>query len=302
MSLHEDEKQFGSVAVLGLPNAGKSTLVNALVGSKVSIVSPKVQTTRSRVLGIAMQGRAQVVLIDTPGVFAPKKPLERAMVKAAYDALDGADIVLHLVDASVKNPAEKNAEIIEKLPKDAFVMLVLNKVDQVKKEELLTLSVDLNGRFDYRATYMVSALKGSGTADVLKGLAQNLPAGEWAFDEDQLTDMPMRLMAAEITREKIFQQLHQELPQAVMVETETWEQFDDGSIKIGQAITVQREGQKAIVLGRGGSRIKQIGQAARLDLEEIFGLRIHLKLFVKVEEDWAGRAENYQRIGLDFQS
>jgi GTP-binding protein Era len=293
-------QKCGFVAVLGLPNAGKSTLVNALVGSKVSIVSKRVQTTRCRVMGIAIQENAQVVLIDTPGVFTPQKTLEKAMVRAAWDALEQANVIIHIVDAGIKSAAHKNDEIISRLPKDAQVLLVLNKVDSVSKPDLLALAQTLNEKYSYVATFMISALKSQGTKDVLADIAQRLPDAPWMFEEDQITDMPMRLLAAEITREKIFQQLYQELPYAVLVETEKWENFRDGSVKIDQAIYVQRDTQKAIVLGKGGSQIRKIGEAARVDLENIMGNPVHLKLFVKVQEDWPEKPENYALMGLDF--
>ena len=293
-------QKCGFVAVLGLPNAGKSTLVNALVGSKVSIVSKRVQTTRCRVMGIALHENAQVVLIDTPGVFTPQKAIEKAMVRAAWDALEQANVIIHIVDAGIKSAAVKNDEIIKRLPQDSCVLLVLNKTDSVSKPDLLALAQALNEKYSYAATFMISALKNQGTRDVLQDVAGRLPDGPWIFGEDQITDMPMRLLAAEITREKIFQQLYQELPYAVLVETEKWENFQDGSVKIDQAIYVRRDTQKAIVLGKGGSQIKKLGEAARLDLENIMGARVHLKLFVKVQEDWPERPENYALMGLDF--
>ena len=293
-------QRCGFVAVLGLPNAGKSTLVNALVGSKVSIVSKRVQTTRCRVMGIALHENSQVILIDTPGIFTPQKTLEKVMVRAAWDALEQTDIIIHIVDAGIKNAASKNEEIIKKLPAETPVILVLNKTDNVSKPELLALSADLNARYTYAATFMVAAIKNEGTQDILKDIAARMPQAPWIFEEDQISDMPMRLMAAEITREKIFQQLYQELPYAVMVETEKWENFDNGSVKIDQAVFVQRDTQKAIVLGKGGSQIRNIGEAARLDLEQIMGVRVHLKLFVKVQEDWPERPENYALMGLDW--
>lgn len=298
--MSDQNKKCGFVAVLGLPNAGKSTLINAMVGSKVSIVSRKVQTTRTRVLGIALEDNAQVVLVDTPGIFAPKKTLEKAMVKAAWDALGDADSVIHIVDASWHGALQKNEMIIEKLPENSEVILVLNKTDLVNKPDLLTLAQSLNERFPYAATFMTASLKKQGVADVLSYVAETLPEGPWLFDEDQITDMPMRLMAAEITREKIFNQLHQELPYAVMVDTESWEEFDNGSVKISQVVYVQKESQKGIVVGKCGSRVKQIGEQARVELEELFDQRVHLKIFVKVQENWAERAENYNLIGLDF--
>lgn len=288
----------GFVSVLGLPNAGKSTLVNTLVGSKVSIVSRRVQTTRCRILGIAMQGDAQIILMDTPGIFAPRKNLERAMVGAAWETVEGADAIIHLVDAPKKNAVEENAQIFEKLPKNIPCLLVLNKVDSASKPELLKLSQALNEKFAYEATYMISALKGQGTKDLLKDLEGRMKPGPYMFDPEQITDMPMRFVAAEITREKVFNQLYQELPYAVLVETESWENFDNGSVKIGQVIFVQRESQKAIVLGKGGSQIKKIGEQSRKELEDILGTRVHLRLFVKVQENWEEKAENYRLIGL----
>ncbi len=293
------EQKCGFACILGLPNAGKSTLVNHLVGQKVSIVSAKVQTTRSRVLGIVMHENAQILLVDTPGIFQAQKTLERAMVGAAYEALDDADMAVHIVDAGKKNAVANNEDIIKHLPKNKPAILVLNKIDTMKKEDLLTLTVDLNAAHDYAATFMISALKGHGTESLLKGLSEYIPEGPWAFDEDEVTDMPMRLMAAEITREKVFNQLHQELPQATFVETESWELFDNGSIKIGQLIYVQRDTQRAIVLGKQGRRIKQIGKESREELEDILGVRVHLKLFVKVREDWPEQPEMLQKMGLN---
>jgi GTP-binding protein Era len=291
-------KRCGFVSVLGLPNAGKSTLVNALVGSKVSIVSKKVQTTRCRILGIAMEGDAQVVLMDTPGIFAPKKTLEKAMVGAAWGTLDQADAIVHLVDTTDKRALDHNEMITEKLPSDKPCLLALNKTDKVKKPDLLTLAADFNARFHYDATFMISALNKEGIEKILPALSTKMPEGDWMFDPEQSTDIPMRFMAAEITREKVFHQLHEELPYAVMVETEEWENFDNGDFKISQIIYVQRETQKAIVVGKGGSRIKELGAAARVEMEEIFGAKVHLKLFVKVQENWSERAENLAIMGL----
>lgn len=294
------ETHCGFVSIIGVPNAGKSTLTNALVGSKVSIVSRKVQTTRTRVLGIVTEGKAQIILMDTPGVFAPKKTLEKAMVKAAWSTLSEADIVVHLVDVTDKKAHAHNQMIIERLPENTMCILALNKTDKVNKPDLLALAQGLNEARDYAATFMISSLKAQGLDDMLSYIGEHLPVGPWMFDEDQITDMPMRLMAAEITREKIFEQLHEELPYEMMVETENWESFDNGSIKINQVIYVQRESQKGMVVGKGGSRIKKIGEQARLELEDIFEERIHLKLHVKVQENWAERAENYRLIGLEF--
>lgn len=290
----------GFVSVVGLPNAGKSTLINQLVGSKVSIVSKKTHTTRNRILGIALHGASQIILIDTPGIFdaGGSRSMEKAMVSAAFDALDESEAVLHIVDAAMKNPLEKNMDLVKKLPNNKPVILVLNKTDKADKPSLLKLATDFNDQFDYQATFMISSLKGSGTKDVLEHLSNQVQPGPWMFDEDQITDMPMRMMAAEITREKIFNQLHQELPYAAMVHTETWEHFDNGSIKIGQSVFVERDTQKAIVLGKGGKRIKQIGQEAREEMEELFDARIHLKLFVKVQDNWAEKTDNLRLMGL----
>jgi len=290
----------GFVSVLGLPNSGKSTLINALVGAKVSIVSRKVQTTRSRVLGIAVHNSAQIILIDTPGIFAPKKTLEKAMVAAAWDSLQEADLIVHLVDASDKRAIEQNALIGARLQNSKSSILVLNKTDKIAKPDLLALSLALNEKTAYRATFMVSALKGEGLSDLKDFLASHLPEGPFLFPEDQMTDVPMRILAAEITREKLFDQLHQELPYAVMVETENWENFDNGSVEIDQVIYVLKDNQKGIVLGKGGSRIKKIGQDARLELEDIIGAPVHLKLFVKVKQDWTENAESLRSMGLDL--
>lgn len=296
--MRETETRCGFISVVGLPNAGKSTLINTLVGGKVSIVSHKAHTTRMRVLGIFVHEQSQIVLIDTPGVFDAKKTLERAMVGAAYEALDESDSVLHILDASDKKAVARNKDLIEKLPKNKPVFLALNKTDKVQKPELLKLAQALTEQFDYHAIFMISAIKHSGLKDMLGPLAGSLPVGPWHFAEDEMTDLPMRMMAAEITREKIFKSLHQELPYATMVHTENWEEFDNGSIKIDQVIYVQRPSQKAIVLGKGGAQIKRLGQEARTELEEIFEARVHLKLFVKVQENWTERPENLRLMGL----
>ena len=289
----------GFVSVIGLPNAGKSTLINQLVGEKVSIVSSKKQTTRCRVLGIMIhQQKDQMVFIDTPGVFDAKKTMEHAMVGAAFDSIDEGDAILHLVSANEPDAIKKAAVIEKRLPTNKPVFLAINKVDAVKKEKLLELTAALNEAFDYKATFMISALKNKGLGDMLDKLADEMPEGPWHFEEDEVTTMPMRMLAAEITREKIFEQLYRELPYAVLVETEKWEDFDNGDIKISQAVYVQRDSQKAIVLGKGGSRIKKIGQAARLELEDMMGCKVHLKVFVKVKENWPDNPENFQLMGL----
>lgn len=295
-----EKTKCGFAAVLGLPNAGKSTFLNALIGAKISIVSHKVHTTRTRVLGILTEEETQLILIDTPGIFAPKKTLEKAMVRAAWDALGDADVIVHIIDAAAKNVLHHNEQIIRAFPENSKPVLVINKTDKVKQIDMLTLAQSFNERFPYDATFMISSLKEHGTKDVLKDLCGRMPEGPWMFEEDQMTDMPMRMMAAEMTREKIYEQLHEELPYSMMVHTETWEEFDNGSVKITQLVYVQRDSQKAIVLGKGGSRIKKLGEQARLELEEFFGRRVHLKLFIKVQENWAERAENYELMGLDF--
>ncbi|MGB0719823.1 MAG: GTPase Era [Bdellovibrionales bacterium] len=297
----------GFIAVIGLPNAGKSTLINALVGQKVSIVSKRAQTTRCRILGIALHDTpdtsAQMIFIDTPGVFEAKKMMERAMVGAAFDALEEADAILHVVDVSQKNTLARNEDIIKKIETLASakrpVFLALNKIDCIAKEALLDFTAQFNARFDYAQTFMISALKENGLSALQDKIANALPAGPWHYEADEITDMPMRMMAAEITREKIFHQLHEELPYAALVETEEWEHFDNGDIRIGQCIYVQRDSQKAIVLGKGGSRIKKLGEAARKDLQDILQCRVHLKLFIRVREDWPEKAESLRIMGLD---
>jgi len=294
------DTKCGFIALIGLPNAGKSTLMNKVIGAKVSIISKKPQTTRSRVLGIITEGAAQMIFIDTPGIFKPTKTLERAMVGAALDAIPEADIAVHLIDASRKNVAAINKDIAERLTsaKPRKLYLVLNKVDQMDKEGLLAMSAEMNAAHDYDETFMISGLKGAGLAQLVAAFARDLPQGAWHYDEDELTDMPMRLLAAELTREKVFQQLHEELPYEIFVETESWEEFDNGDLKISQAISVEKDSQKGIVLGKGGSRIKALGQASRLELEEMLERRVHLKLFVKVQKNWADREENLRQMGL----
>ncbi len=290
----------GFVSVIGIPNAGKSTLINTLVGSKVSIVSRKVQTTRTRVLGMAAHDNTQIILIDTPGIFKPTKTLEKAMVSAALSSFESADYILHMVDAAMKNPVERNKMILNSLAKQKNVILILNKIDKISRFDLLGLTKEMNDAFPYVATFMISATRNKGVKDLAGYLAGILPEQPWIYPEDQMSDMPMRLMAAEITREKIFHQLHEEIPYSVFVETESWEDFDNGSVKISQLIYVQRDSQKAIILGKRGSKIGAIGQASRKELEEIMGQKVHLKIFVKVQENWAERVENYEMFGLDI--
>ncbi|MGK9165334.1 GTPase Era [Inquilinus limosus] len=299
----EDVTRCGFVALIGAPNAGKSTLLNTLVGTKVAIVSPKVQTTRSRVLGILTEGRTQIVFVDTPGIFRPRRRLDRAMVAAAWGGAAEADLVVLLVDAALKTVREDTRDIIEKLGEAGRqAILVLNKVDAVQPAKLLALAADLNASGVFTDTFMISALTGDGVDDLRRAVAERLPEGPWLFPEDQVSDMPMRLLAAEITREKLFLRLQQELPYSVAVETESWEEQKDGSVRISQVIYVQRDGQKAIVLGRGGQMIKAIGTAARLELEEITEQRVHLSLFVKVRENWLDDPARYSVWGLDFEA
>ena len=297
------DTRCGFVAILGAPNVGKSTLVNRMVGSKVSIVSPKVQTTRTRVLGIVMAGHAQIVLIDTPGVFVPRRRLDRAMVAAAWGGAADADRIAFLVDAERKLDRDSKA-VLERLAqmKNAPADAVINKVDLVNKPDLLLLATELNETGLFENIFMISAEKGDGVDDLIAHFAKSVRPGPWMFPEDQLSDMPERLLAAEITREKLYLQLRKELPYAATVETEKWEEHDDGSARLEQTIYVERDTQKAIVLGAKGSRIKEIGAAARLELEELLGRRVHLFLFVKVRENWGDDPERYRDWGLDYKA
>jgi len=290
----------GFIAVLGAPNAGKSTLVNRVVGTKVSIVSPKVQTTRARVMGIAVQDRAQMVFIDTPGIFEPRRRLDRAMVAAAWGGAGDADITLLLMDAERGIDRDTRSIIKRMKTENKRAHLVLNKVDKVKKPELLELTTKLHGEGIFDEIFMISALNGDGVDDLVAYLAGHMPEGPWHFPEDQVSDMTERLLAAEITREKLYLQLRQELPYSTTVETETWEEWDNGSVKIEQVIFVERDSQKSIILGKGGQQIKTIGADARKELEEILDRRVHLFLFVKVREKWGDDPDRYRDWGLDF--
>jgi GTP-binding protein Era len=292
----------GFVAVLGAPNAGKSTLVNRAVGQKVSIVSPKVQTTRTRVLGIVNQGAAQIVLIDTPGIFAPKRRLDRAMVAAAWSGAADADLAVLIVDASRKSRGEDTDAIIAGLKKQKRqAILVLNKIDLVKRDKLLAQAASFNAEGIFTDIFMISAETGDGVEDLMKALAKRMPEGPHHFPDDQVTDAPMRLLASEITREHLFRQLHEEVPYALTVETDSWEEFDNGSAKVQQTIFVARDSQKAIVVGKGGARIKQVREAAQKELEEAMERKVHLFLFVKVRENWADDPERFRAIGLDWE-
>ncbi|MBB5754595.1 GTPase Era [Prosthecomicrobium pneumaticum] len=290
----------GYVALIGAPNAGKSTLLNQLVGTKVSIVTHKVQTTRSIVRGIALAGSAQIVFVDTPGIFAPKRRLDRAMVDTAWGGAKDADLVAVLVDAQ-KGLAGEAGDILDRLsrvrqPK----LLILNKIDTVPRDQLLGLAAAANARAAFERTFMISARTGDGCADLLADLAARVPLGPWLFPEDQVSDLPMRALAAEITREKLFLRLHEELPYASTVETELWQDQPDGSARIEQTIYVEREGQKKIVIGTKGETIKAISMAARKEIAEIAERPVHLFLFVKVRENWSDDPERYRAMGIDF--
>ncbi|MBB4286702.1 GTPase Era [Roseospira goensis] len=299
--VREGDSRCGFVAVMGAPNAGKSTLVNTLVGTKVSIVSPKVQTTRTRVRGVALHGPAQIVFIDTPGVFVPKRRLERSMVAAAWDGAADADQVLVVVDAQ-RGVDDDTRRIIEGLNGQGRTdcLLALNKVDLVKRPSLLALAADLDATGVFAAVFMLSALKADGTGDLMDHLARTVPPGPWMFPEDDVSDLPQRLWAAEITREQIFHQLHQELPYATVVETESWQERPDGSVRIDQVVYVQRDTQRAIVLGKGGTRIRAISTAARQEMADLLERPVHLFLYVKVHERlWEDR-RHYTDWGLDY--
>ena len=293
-------QRCGLVAVLGAPNAGKSTLVNALVGQKVAIVSPKAQTTRARLMGIAIEGESQMLLVDTPGIFDPHRRLDRAMVAAAWEGAVGADRVLLTIDAAAKIGARVEAMLagFEKRPEPKI--LVLNKVDIAKKDDLLVLAATLAARFQPEAVFMVSATNGDGVADLKRHLAEAMPASPWHYPEDQLSDATDRMVAAELTREQLYLQLHAELPYASAVETEKWEDRKDGSTVIHQQILIERDSQKAIILGKGGSRLKAIGQAAREAIAEHLERKVHLFLHVKVNPRWDEDRGLYREIGLDW--
>lgn len=290
----------GFVALIGAPNAGKSTLINALVGSKVSIVSHKVQTTRMLVRGIVVEGEAQIVVVDTPGIFAPRRRLDRAMVTTAWSGAHDADLTGLLIDAR-KGIDEETDAVLSKLAQTVGrKFLLLNKIDLVEKDTLLQLASAANARLPFAATFMISALNGSGVADVKIWLAQQVPPGPWLYPPEQISDAPLRQLAAEITREKLFARLHQELPYQSMVETTEWKELKDGSIRIEQTIYVERESQRKIVLGKGGQTIKAIGADARRDIAEAADAPVHLFLFVKVREGWGDDPERYREMGLEF--
>ena len=298
----EDEapKRCGFVAIIGAPNVGKSTLVNAMVGSKVTIVSPKVQTTRTVIRGIAIEGDAQLIFVDTPGIFAPRRRLDRAMVAVAWSGAQEGDIVALIIDAR-RGLDDETTTTMEKLSDTAAAkVLVVNKVDLVAKPSLLGLVSNANGRMKFAATFMVSALSGNGVADTKRWLAAHVPPGPWHYPEDQISDAPMRALAAEITREKIYLRLHQELPYRSTVETELWKELRDGAVRIEQTIFVERESQRKIVLGKGGQAIRAIGAEARKEIARLIEKPVHLFLFVKVREGWADDPARYREMGLEF--
>jgi GTP-binding protein Era len=296
----EAAARCGFVALIGAPNVGKSTLLNALVGAKISIVTPKVQTTRALIRGIAMEGPAQLIFVDTPGIFAPRRRLDRAMVGSAWGSTRDADIVALLIDA--RKGVEDDEEAILRGLADirAAKVLLLNKIDLVEKPTLLSLTQALNERATFAATFMVSARSGDGVADLKSWFAAHVPPGPWLYPEDQISDAPLRQLAAEITREKLYLRLHQELPYQSTVETEVWKELKDGSVRIEQTIYVERESQRKIVLGKGGQTIKAIGAAARTDIAAAIEQPVHLFLFVKVREGWGDDPERYHEMGLEF--
>ncbi|RJE82889.1 GTPase Era [Paracoccus onubensis] len=292
----------GFVALIGEPNAGKSTLLNRMVGAKVSIVTHKVQTTRARIRGIALEGAAQIVFVDTPGIFRPRRRLDRSMVAAAWGGASDADIILLLVEAhrGLTDGVQSIIDALKEQETRTPVALIINKIDRVKSEVLLALSQQLNEAFAFERSFMISAERGHGCDDLRKWLAETLPEGPWLYPEDQIADLPMRMIAAEITREKLTLRLHEEIPYQLTVETEGWEERKDGSARVDQVIYVARTGHKGIVLGKGGETVKAVGQAARAELEEFMGRRIHLFLQVRVRENWQNEAERYSEMGLDF--
>ncbi len=292
----------GFIALIGEPNAGKSTLLNRMVGAKVSIVTHKVQTTRARIRGVAMEGDSQLVFVDTPGLFQPRRRLDRAMVAAAWGGAADADVVVLMIEAhrGITEGVERILEGLAEIGEGRTVALAINKIDRVQSEVLLSLTQDLNMRYNFAETFMISAERGHGVDDLRTWLAEKVPEGPWLYPEDQIADLPMRMIAAEMTREKLTLRLHQELPYQLTVETENWEDRKDGSAKIDQIVYVVRDGHKGILLGKKGETIKAVGQAARAELEEFLGRKVHLFLQVKVRPNWLDEAERYSEMGLEF--
>ena len=297
------ETRAGFVALLGAPNAGKSTLMNAIVGQKISIVTPKVQTTRSRVRGIAMSGDSQIIFVDTPGIFKPKRRLDRAMVSAAWQGADDADLLLLLHDCARKKIDDDTLAIVKQLTESGRkVSLVLNKIDLVSPEQLLNRTKEMSDLMDFERVFMVSAHTENGLDDLLGWLASQMPQSPYLFDPDDLSDLPMRLMAAEVMREKLFLNLHQELPYQLTVETDSWTDREDGSVEIHLTIFVMREGHRGIVLGKGGQTLKRVGSQARYELQDIFERRVHLISHVKYRKDWMDDKARYSEWDLDFEA
>jgi GTP-binding protein Era len=298
--MSDSQTRAGFVAVIGAPNAGKSTLVNALVGQKVAIVSPKAQTTRSRLMGIAIAGESQILLVDTPGIFEPRRRLDRAMVAAAWTGAQDADLILLVIDAAATMTGDVERIIASLAERQHPLFLVLNKIDLVKKPQLLALAAELTARLEPDKVFMISASQGDGVLDLKQALAAAMPAGPWLYPEDEVSDATDRMIAAELTREQIVNQLHQELPYSTAVETETWEDRPDGSTAIRQQILVERDSQKAIVIGKGGRRLKAVGAAARAEITQHLGRPVHLFLHVKVNPRWDEDRDLFREIGLDW--
>lgn len=297
--MNEETTRCGFAAIIGAPNAGKSTLINTLAGYKVAIVSHKVQTTRARIRAIVIEDATQIVFVDTPGIFAPRRRLDEAMVEAAWSGANDADVVLCIIDsrAGITEDVER---IVKKLAEDRpKTVLVLNKIDLLRREALLDLAAKLNAKYGFLETFMISAATGDGVDRLKQQLALLMPQGPWLYPEDQIADVPMRLIASEITRERIYERLHQELPYASTVETERWEERQDGSVRIDQVIFVERESQRKIVLGKGGQTIKEIGKQAREELSGMLERNVHLFLFVKVRQNWASDPERLRAMGLE---
>lgn len=293
------QPRCGFVAIVGCPNAGKSTLLNSLTGAKVSIVSSKVQTTRRRILGIALQDQTQIIFMDTPGIFEPKKPLEKAMVKVAWSTLSEADQTVIIVDISLSD-LETSRDLVHQVQKagTSSFILVLNKIDQVPMDQRLGKIAQMTEGIEAEMVFIISALSGNGVPDLMTYLAEKMPLGPWHYAEDQLTDLPERELAAEVTRENLFHRLYDEIPYGLTVETEKWEHFKDGSIKINQVVIVNRDSHKGIVLGKGGRQIKAVGAASRQELETFFGCKVHLILHVRVDTDWMKKRDHFQAMGL----
>jgi GTP-binding protein Era len=299
---NDTQTRAGFVALIGEPNAGKSTLLNRMVGAKVSIVTHKVQTTRARIRGVALEGESQIVFVDTPGLFRPRRHLDRAMVAAAWTGAADADVVVLMVEAhrGVTDGVQRILSDLTEKAEGRRVALAINKIDRVEAPALLGLTDDLNARFTFAETFMISAEKGYGVDDLRRWLAQEMPEGPWLYPEDQIADLPLRMIAAEMTREKLTLRLHQELPYQLTVETESWEDRKDGSAKIDQVIYVARDGHKGIVLGKKGETVKAVGQAARVELETFLERKVHLFLQVKVRPGWLEEAERFSAMGLNY--